>query len=234
MSSRSNWQGAVLPAAPSRVTSTAAPWHAQDSGWPYRCANKSPRPQPIAPGSDTFRFPDFWDMSRIATRGRLVWPPLPANRTPARRGQMSASAVVARRAECKVRRGGGGWLLDVDTWRLTALPRGRLTEAMARQSEFTRRVLAIVRRIPPGRIATYGDVARLAGRPRAARAVGNIMRECGRPDVPCHRVVAAGGRLGGFGGNPGLKRNLLRAEGLTVVGSRIRGADGRRWPRRGR
>ncbi len=97
-------------------------------------------------------------------------------------------------------------------------------------TDFTRRVLAVVRRIPPGRIATYGDVARLAGRPRAARAVGNVMRGCSRPDVPCHRVVAAGGRLGGYGGNVGLKRSLLRAEGVTVVGLRIRGAARLRWP----
>ena len=70
-------------------------------------------------------------------------------------------------------------------------------------------MLSVVRRIPPGRVATYGDVARLAGRPRAARAVGNIMRGCGRPDVPCHRVIAAGGRLGGYGGHEALKRSLL-------------------------
>ena len=66
--------------------------------------------------------------------------------------------------------------------------------------DFSRRVLSVVRRIPPGRVATYGDVAAFAGRPRAARAVGNIMRGCSRADVPCHRVVAAGGRLGGYGG----------------------------------
>ncbi|PYR36161.1 MAG: cysteine methyltransferase, partial [Acidobacteria bacterium] len=56
---------------------------------------------------------------------------------------------------------------------------------------FSQRVLWVVRRIPPGRVATYGDVAALAGRPRAARAVGNVMRGCRRPDVPCHRVIAA-------------------------------------------
>ncbi len=99
-------------------------------------------------------------------------------------------------------------------------------------SDFTRRVLAVVCRIPPGRVSTYGDVARLAGRPRAARAVGNIMRECHRTDVPCHRVVAAGGRLGGYGGNTALKRSLLRAEGVTVVGTRIRGLEKCRWPSR--
>lgn len=99
---------------------------------------------------------------------------------------------------------------------------------------FTSRVIAVVCRIPPGRIATYGDVARLAGRPRAARAVGNIMRGCDRPGVPCHRVVAAGGRLGGFGGNLALKRGLLRAEGVEVVGMKIRNAEARRWPRQAR
>lgn len=87
---------------------------------------------------------------------------------------------------------------------------------------FLARVLTTVRRIPPGRVATYGDVAAMAGRPRAARAVGNIMRRCGRPDVPCHRVVAAGGRIGGYGGGEQLKKALLAAEGLTVAGGRVR------------
>jgi O-6-methylguanine DNA methyltransferase len=89
-------------------------------------------------------------------------------------------------------------------------------------SKFETRVLSVVRRIPAGRVATYGDVAALAGRPRAARAVGNIMRGCRRPDVPCHRVIAAGGRLGGYGGNEVLKRSLLVAEGIQVSGSRVR------------
>jgi methylated-DNA-[protein]-cysteine S-methyltransferase len=82
-----------------------------------------------------------------------------------------------------------------------------------------------VRRIPPGRVATYGDIADRAGRPRAARAVGNIMRTCGDPGTPCHRVVAAGGALGGYGGRLQLKRELLRAEGLEVGPSRVRRFD---------
>jgi O-6-methylguanine DNA methyltransferase len=94
---------------------------------------------------------------------------------------------------------------------------------------FTTRVLSVVRRIPPGRVASYGEVAALAGRPRAARAVGNIMRTCGRVDVPCHRVIAAGGRLGGYGGSEALKRSLLAAEGVVVAGSRIRNLDRVRW-----
>ena len=97
------------------------------------------------------------------------------------------------------------------------------------QSDFAARVLSVVRRIPVGRVATYGDVAALAGKPRAARAVGNIMKGCARPDVPCHRVIAANGRLGGYGGNETLKRSMLVAEGITVSGSRVRGWQQYRW-----
>ena len=93
----------------------------------------------------------------------------------------------------------------------------------------------MVRRIPVGRVATYGDVAALAGQPRAARAVGNIMRDCRRPDVPCHRVIAAGGRLGGYGGSEALKRALLAAEGVIVSGSKVRELDRVTWnPRKRR
>lgn len=102
---------------------------------------------------------------------------------------------------------------------------GPRSASRERAGAFTARVLAIVRRIPPGRITTYGDVARLAGHPGAARAVGNIMRECHHPDVPCHRVIAAGGRLGGYGGQEVLKRALLIAEGIPFRGLRIVGAD---------
>jgi O-6-methylguanine DNA methyltransferase len=94
---------------------------------------------------------------------------------------------------------------------------------------FRQRVLRAVRRIPPGRIATYGDIADAAGVPRAARAVGNIMKGCRVPGVPCHRVVAAGGRLGGYGGSEGLKRALLGAEGIVVSGTRVREFDRKRY-----
>jgi methylated-DNA-protein-cysteine methyltransferase-like protein len=90
-------------------------------------------------------------------------------------------------------------------------------------------VLSAVRRIPPGRVATYGDVAAAAGAPRAARAVGNIMKGCRAPGVPCHRVIAAAGRLGGYGGSEAMKRALLAAEGVTVAGTRIREFDRKRF-----
>src|SRR5262245_19087885 len=101
-----------------------------------------------------------------------------------------------------------------------------------REPPFAARVLAAVRRIPVGRVSTYGDVAAMAGKPRAARAVGNIMRECRRPDVPCHRVIAAGGRLGGYGGSEVLKRSLLVAEGVPVSGTRVRELERVQWKRR--
>jgi len=83
---------------------------------------------------------------------------------------------------------------------------------------FHRKVLAAARRIPYGRTVTYGELARLAGNPRAARAVGQAMAH--NPValiVPCHRVVAAGGGLGGFGGGLALKRRLLALEGAGHV-----------------
>jgi O-6-methylguanine DNA methyltransferase len=95
---------------------------------------------------------------------------------------------------------------------------------------FRARVLKSVRSIPRGRVATYGDIAELAGARGAARAVGNVMRGCGDPSVPCHRVIAAAGALGGYGGNLERKRQLLRAEGLEVTPTRIRGFAAVRWP----
>jgi O-6-methylguanine DNA methyltransferase len=100
------------------------------------------------------------------------------------------------------------------------------------ETRFTRRVLAVVTRIPVGRVATYGDVARLAGRPGAARAVGSVLRRARQPAVPYHRVIAAGGQLGGYS-DLSLKRALLTAEGLVVSSARVRHFEAVRWPGRG-
>ena len=75
----------------------------------------------------------------------------------------------------------------------------------------------IVRRVPAGTAATYGQVARLAGMPRCARIVGYAMAGCQDPSVPCHRVVD---RLGGTKAAfdlyaPGTQRALLEAEGTV-------------------
>src|SRR6266571_385431 len=81
---------------------------------------------------------------------------------------------------------------------------------------WTRAVRGIVKRVPPGRVATYGLVAMVAGRPLAARAVGNVMRACDDPRVPCHRVVRASG-LPAFARH----RALLRREGVHFAGPRV-------------
>lgn len=97
-------------------------------------------------------------------------------------------------------------------------------------SAFKRRVMLVVSRIPRGRVCTYGDVARLAGRPRAARAVGRLMAAAPVPGLPYHRVIAAGGALGGYGpaGQP-FKAARLSAEGLLIRRGRIAGFRQVRW-----
>ena len=75
--------------------------------------------------------------------------------------------------------------------------------------------------VPWGEVVSYGELAGLAGRPRAARAVGSAMRNNPIPFViPCHRVVAAGNRIGGYGGGRNavaLKRELLEREGVSTL-----------------
>lgn len=79
---------------------------------------------------------------------------------------------------------------------------------------FTRDVLEATSRIPYGNVRPYAWVAREIGRPRAFRAVGNALHVNPlAPIIPCHRVVASGGGLGGYGGGPEMKRWLLRLEG---------------------
>lgn len=80
---------------------------------------------------------------------------------------------------------------------------------------FARRVLDRCRRIPFGRRMSYRELAEQAGSPRAARAVGNVMASNRYPVIiPCHRVVASGGRLGGYSSPQGLslKERLLEME----------------------
>mgnify|MGYP003430791819 FL=1 len=78
---------------------------------------------------------------------------------------------------------------------------------------FTEKVLDIVRKIPKGRTMTYKDVAKMAGSPRASRAVGSIMKANYLPDVPCHRVVMSSGNPGEYNrGGVNAKIELLKSE----------------------
>ena len=84
-------------------------------------------------------------------------------------------------------------------------------------SDFTARVLAELARVPYGVTTTYAELARRAGRPRAARAVGMVMNRNPIPIVlPCHRVVGTSGSLVGYGGGLEVKEQLLRLEGALL------------------
>ncbi len=83
---------------------------------------------------------------------------------------------------------------------------------------FRGEVLTALETVPYGETVTYGELAGMAGRPLASRAVGTAMATNPLPlVVPCHRVLAAGHRLGGYGPGPALKEQLLRLEGSWPV-----------------
>lgn len=80
---------------------------------------------------------------------------------------------------------------------------------------FRRTVWEAARRVPWGDTRSYGELARLAGNPRAARAVGQALGANPIPIlIPCHRFIAADGGLGGFGAGLDWKRELLQTEGV--------------------
>ena len=81
-------------------------------------------------------------------------------------------------------------------------------------TDFQRRVWQLTRAIPYGSTRTYHELARAAGRPNAARAIGQCMAKNPWPIIiPCHRVVGSTGDLRGFGGGLTMKRALLKMEG---------------------
>jgi O-6-methylguanine DNA methyltransferase len=88
----------------------------------------------------------------------------------------------------------------------------------------SKRIYEAVKKIPKGRVATYGQVAELAGDKKMARAVGNALHKNPDPDsIPCYRVVNAKGELAGafaFGGSDA-QAKLLEADGIEVVGGKV-------------
>jgi methylated-DNA-[protein]-cysteine S-methyltransferase len=92
-------------------------------------------------------------------------------------------------------------------------------------SEFQRQVLLLASRIPYGQVYTYGELATKLGKPKSSQAIGQALGANPIPIVvPCHRVLASGGKLGGYSGRPGeeglnLKRRLLRLEGVLWPGT---------------
>lgn len=96
---------------------------------------------------------------------------------------------------------------------------------------FRDRVYDITKKIPRGKVATYGQLARLAGSPGAARAVGMCMKtNPNAPIVPCHRVVASDGSLTGYSAGKGTstKREMLLQEGVFFSGLKVN-LDKSKW-----
>jgi len=83
-------------------------------------------------------------------------------------------------------------------------------------SNFSQRVFGVVKKIPRGKILTYQEVARRAGSPKAARAVGNVLKKNYDPKIPCHRVIRSDGALGKY--NRGQEEKLLRLQSEGVSG----------------
>jgi methylated-DNA-[protein]-cysteine S-methyltransferase len=85
---------------------------------------------------------------------------------------------------------------------------------LQRLSPFQRRVLTAAREVPAGQTVSYGDLARRIGQPQASRAVGQALGHNPVPIViPCHRIVAGSGGLGGYTGGLAIKKKLLQLEG---------------------
>jgi O-6-methylguanine DNA methyltransferase len=90
-------------------------------------------------------------------------------------------------------------------------------EPLGLTTAFAIRVYDVVRKIPKGKTVTYKQVATAAGRPNAARAVGNILNKNRHKDVPCHRVVRSDGTAGGYAWGPKEKKEILKREGAKVA-----------------
>ena len=78
---------------------------------------------------------------------------------------------------------------------------------------FMDKIYAVVRKIPRGKVLTYKEVARRVGRPKAYRAVGNILNKNADRQVPCHRVIRSDGTVGGYRDGHASKVRILKNEG---------------------
>ena len=126
-----------------------------------------------------------------------------------------------------------GWHQNKEHWNTVILdgtiPENVLRDMIAESYELitdspAKRIYEAVKRIPKGKVATYGQVAQMAGNAKMSRAVGNALHKNPQPGtIPCHRVVNAKGELAGefaFGG-AGAQASLLEAEGVVVSGGKV-------------
>ena len=78
---------------------------------------------------------------------------------------------------------------------------------------FTEKVYNVTKKIPKGSVLTYKEVAKLAGNPKAVRAVGTILSKNFNPEIPCHRVIRSDGKMGGYNrGGVNKKLAILKKE----------------------
>ena len=97
-------------------------------------------------------------------------------------------------------------------------------------SPLSERIIAVIRAIPPGTVATYGQVAALAGNRRAARQVARVLHSCSHLHLlPWQRVVASGGRISLPGVSGGRQRALLIKEGVRFTPSGRVDLDAHQW-----
>ncbi len=126
-----------------------------------------------------------------------------------------------------------GWHQNKEHWSTIILdgsiPRKDIERMIAESYDLVtdnpiRRIYEAVKKIPRGKVATYGQVAAMAGNPKMSRAVGNALHKNPDPDgIPCYRVVNAKGELAGafaFGGAD-VQANLLRADGIEVIDNKV-------------
>ncbi|MFC1632682.1 MGMT family protein [Patescibacteria group bacterium] len=95
-------------------------------------------------------------------------------------------------------------------------------------TKFAQKVYRALAKVPKGKVTTYGKLARIAGSPGAARAVGSLMRNNQHPEIyPCYKVVLSDGRVGSYSGPGGQakKIKLLRRDGIVIESGRINKLD---------
>lgn len=88
-----------------------------------------------------------------------------------------------------------------------------MNKKLIKLTKFQEKVYNIVKKIPKGQVSTYKEVARMIGKPKAYRAVGNALNKNPFEEVPCHRVIRSDGEVGGYAKGTKVKIQLLRREG---------------------
>ena len=90
-------------------------------------------------------------------------------------------------------------------------------------SQFEKDVLIATYKIPKGKVSTYGRIAKMIGKPKSARAVGNVLNKNPfAPTIPCHRVIKSDGQIGGFASGTRKKIKILSKEGIRIESGRVK------------